>query len=106
MNGRLDAGSTRRSGGIIADRGSDTPLFQGPEVVEDPEVKRHPVLGHLLVSHAISHVLQVTQRFGVRRADFPQVPEGVNRVVGNDVTVVMHVQLVPDFIGVFRLPRI
>jgi hypothetical protein len=76
INSGLDDGGTRRAGGIIADGGGDTPLFQGPEVCEDPEVKRHPVLGHLLVGHTIGHALQVAQRFGVLGADFPQLPEG------------------------------
>jgi hypothetical protein len=101
INGGLDAGGTRRGVGIITDRGGDTPLFQYPEVFEDPKVKRHPVLGHLLIGHAIGHVLQVGQRFGFLGADFPQLPEGVDRFVGDNLTAVIHMQVVLDFIGVF-----
>ena len=68
---------------------------------EEPEVKRHPVLAHLLVCHPIDHLLQVGQRCGGLGADLPEVPDGVNRVVGDHVTAVIHVQLVLDFIGVF-----
>src|SRR5262252_3276263 len=101
MNGGLDAGGTRRGRGIIEDRGGDPPQVQGPVEFEDPEVKRHPVRGDLLVGGAIDQLLQVAQRFGLLGADFPQSPDGGHRVGGDDLTAVIDAQLVLDFIGVF-----
>ena len=104
INGGLHAGGTRLGLGIIEDRGGDPPQVQGPVEFEDREVKRHPVRGDLLVGGAIDHLLEVAQRFGVLGADFPQSPEGGNRVGGDDRTAVIDAQFVLDF-RLFSLVR-
>jgi hypothetical protein len=101
INFGLDDGGARRRVGIIDGRGFDAPLFEGPLVFEGPEAKRHPIIDHLLVRRPIGDVLQFCQLFGFLGAFCQQFPEGFDRLFGNEATVVIHVQSVVDFIGIF-----
>ena len=94
MNGGVDERDTRRRVRIIAGRGGDAPLFQGPEVFQEPEGTGHPVLGHLLLARPIRPLLQVGQRCGFLGVVGQQLSDGADRRVGDQVTAVIHPEVV------------